>query len=54
MVCGFPLFNSYIFVIDKFLEGGLELQFDNDLDSIIFIICSCICFIICGLLVMVG
>jgi len=28
----------YIFVIDNFLEGGLELQFGIDLDSMICII----------------
>jgi len=39
-----PIFNSYIFVIDNFLEGGLELLFDIDLDSMIFIIFWCICF----------
>jgi len=38
-----PIYSSYIFVIDKFLESGLELQFGNDLDSVIFIIFWCIC-----------
>jgi len=33
-----PFSSSYIFVIDNFLEGVLELQFDIDLDSMIFII----------------
>ena len=39
-----PISSSYIFVIENFLEGVLELQFDIDLDSMIFIIFWCICF----------
>ena len=39
-----PISSSYIFVIGNFLEGGLEQQFDIDLDSMIFIIFWCICF----------
>ena len=39
-----PIYSSYIFVIDNFLEGVLELQFDIDLEPIIFIIFWCICF----------
>jgi len=39
-----PISSSYMYFIDIILEGGLVLQFDDDLNSMIFNIFWCICF----------